>query len=58
MTIVLVGAFNPRIFHPSWFGKHNLLREEEVDVATTAREVVVTPDLTIFNSGWFPHVPG
>lgn len=29
-AIVLIGAFNPTIFHPQWFVKNNLVSEEEL----------------------------
>jgi hypothetical protein len=33
VNVVLIGAFNPAIFHPSWFGANGLLSSEEVDGA-------------------------
>lgn len=29
-TVVLRGKFNPAIFHPSWFARHQLIRDNEV----------------------------
>jgi hypothetical protein len=32
-SIVLVGSFNPSIFHPQWFAKQNLLSNEQAEAA-------------------------
>ena len=32
-SIVLLGAFNPRIFQPEWFSRQHLLPQSEVDAA-------------------------
>ena len=47
--IVLIGNFNPAIFHPSWFAAHNLLRAEEADTATIN---IVHPDVASFKTEW------
>jgi hypothetical protein len=31
IDIILVGSFNPAIFHPQWFVRHDLIGEEEAD---------------------------
>jgi hypothetical protein len=31
IDVVLVGSFNPAIFHPQWFLRHGLIGEEEAD---------------------------
>jgi len=49
MSIVLVGAFNPVIFQPMWFGRQGLLREAEADAADI---VLVHPQLTHFRTDW------
>jgi hypothetical protein len=33
LDVVLVGGFNPAIFHPQWFLRHDLIGEEEVNAA-------------------------
>jgi hypothetical protein len=33
MSIVLVGGFNPKIFHPAWFAAQKLIREKEAEEA-------------------------
>lgn len=48
-NIVLIGNFNPAIFHPSWFAAHNLLRAEEADAATIN---IVHPDVASFKTEW------
>ena len=47
-TIVLVGSFNAKIFHPFWFAKQGILPDEDAEVA----EVVGGPDFVNFNIGW------
>lgn len=49
MTVVLVGDFNPKIFHPMWFAHHNVLREGEVRDAAIE---VVHSDVTSFSIDW------
>jgi hypothetical protein len=34
ISLVLVGSFNPAIYHPEWFGRRGLIRDEEVKSAT------------------------
>ncbi len=43
-SIVLVGKFNPAIFHPSWFALQGIMSRAQADAATTE---VVHPDLTV-----------
>jgi hypothetical protein len=45
MHVVLVGAFNPSIFHPVWFASEGLIRGGEAD---TAEIEIIHPDLAIF----------
>ena len=33
-AIVLVGAFNPAIFHPAWLAHHGLIPEHEAEAAS------------------------
>lgn len=50
LTIILVGSFNPAIFHPSWFARHNLIAPEEADDAQV--EIVLKNQVTEFSSTW------
>lgn len=47
-TIVLVGQFNPAIFHPSWFLSHNLINEA---TAAESQVHVVHPDIAQMELG-------
>lgn len=50
ISVVAQGSFNPAIFHPTWFTKHNLIREEEgqdADLQVTHKEAA------IFSTPWF-----
>jgi hypothetical protein len=48
-SIVFLGAFNPIIFHPAWFARHSLIRNEEAD---QAKDIVVTENGTKFKCDW------
>jgi hypothetical protein len=48
-AIVLVGSFNPGIFHPSWFKLNGLLQGVETDNATIE---AISNDLAIFSVAW------
>jgi hypothetical protein len=50
MTIVFRGAFNPAIFHPTWYQRHQLLPEDEAEKADV---VVVSRDVAIFSTERF-----
>src|SRR5688572_8331526 len=47
-SIVLLGSFNPAIFHPEWFARHGLLREDE----GKADLDVVSPPVASFSLDW------
>jgi len=47
-SIVLVGNFNPSIFHPAWFEKVGLISKEE---AGNAKIEIVRPELSNFTVG-------
>lgn len=49
-SIVLVGAFNPRIFHPSWFVRHSLLPAE---IEAEGNVELVNNDFCAFETDWF-----
>lgn len=49
-SIVLLGSFNPAIFHPQWFAKNGLLPQREVDEADLQ---VVHPQLSHFETERF-----
>src|SRR5688500_7723584 len=49
MSIVMVGSFNPAIFHSAWFTKFGLLPEEE---ASDVQQQVILPDFAQFTLAW------
>lgn len=49
MSIVMVGSFNPAIFHSAWFARLGLLPEEE---ATDVQQQVILPDFAQFTLAW------
>lgn len=49
-SVVLVGRFNPAIFHPQWFGHTGLLPEQEANAASLT---ISAPQVTKFSAGWF-----
>lgn len=48
-TIVLLGAFNPRIFQPAWFVAQDLMAPED---STDADLQIVNNDLCAFETAW------
>lgn len=48
-SIVLVGSFNPVIFHPQWFIRHGLVQETDINEKDTE---IVHPDICKFSLGW------
>lgn len=49
MSIVMVGSFNPAIFHSAWFTKFGLLPEEE---GRDIQQQVILPDFAQFSLAW------
>jgi len=49
-SIVFLGAFNPRIFQPSWFAHQGLIREEE---SQSAKIEIVHREAVVFMTEWF-----
>lgn len=47
--IVMVGSFNPGIFHPAWLSSRGLLPEGD---AEEAQINIVTPDVSQFSTEW------
>jgi hypothetical protein len=48
-SVVLLGHFNPSIFHPAWLARYSLIRDEE---AATVKKLVVTEQVTTFEVDW------
>ena len=48
-SVVILGKFNPSIFHPAWFARFGLLADPEAD---HAKEMLVTDELTKFRTDW------
>lgn len=49
VAIVLVGSFNPAIFHPAWFAREKLIQQDEADRADLK---IVSPEVSVFSIGW------
>lgn len=50
-SIVVLGSFNPAIFHPYWFIANELVRDS--DLKPDEKKLVVSQDATVFSSSWF-----
>ena len=50
VSIVVIGAFNPSIFQPSWFAQERLIRPAEAEAAEIA---IIHPEVTDFQTEWF-----
>src|SRR3712207_5482364 len=48
-TIVIIGNFNPAIFHPAWLAANHLLRQQEAD---NAKIEITHPDIAAFSTEW------
>jgi hypothetical protein len=49
VSIVALGNFNPKIFHPIWFASEGLIQKSEGENAAVE---VITQDLSSFSIGW------
>ena len=49
-SIIILGSFNPGIFHPIWFKANGLIKPEEAD---KAKLDITSPMITIFGVEWF-----
>lgn len=49
VSIVLLGAFNPKIFHPAWLAMHNLISSEQANKADIN---IVHGDITQFTAAY------
>lgn len=49
-SIIILGSFNPAIFHPIWFKASGLIKPEE---AESAKLEVTHPAISIFSVEWF-----
>src|SRR5688572_25224037 len=50
LSIVVIGAFNPPIFHPQWLASEELVRPGD---AEEARIELIHPEVTVFATDWF-----
>jgi hypothetical protein len=49
--VVLVGNFNPLMFHPQWFGWNEVISESEANAAVTSNApCIIAPNITVFNT--------
>lgn len=49
VSIVLIGSFNPKIFHPVWLATNGLIKNKDADDADVK---VITADVAIFDLKW------
>lgn len=49
VNVVLIGDFNPKIFHPMWFAHYDILREAEAKEASIE---VIHADVSSFTTEW------
>ena len=49
-SIIILGSFNPAIFHPIWFKTNGLIKPDEAD---SAKLEVTHPAISIFSVEWF-----
>lgn len=51
-SIVLLGSFNPEIFHPAWFAKNDLIQKVEAEESKIEGLEIVHHELTKFSLNW------
>lgn len=51
-SLVIIGNFNPAIYHPSWLFEKNLISEKDINT----EKLVITNELTSFNIGKWMNV--
>lgn len=52
-SIVVVGELNPPLFHPLWFSKYELIKENEAQESIKSNSIrLVHNDLTAFSLNW------
>jgi hypothetical protein len=49
VSVVVLGKFNPAIFHPQWFARFNLLGPTETE---ESKIEITHRDISIFTAGW------
>lgn len=49
LALVVLGAFNPSIFQPSWFAQEGLMRQEDADAANIE---IIHPEVAVFELDW------
>ncbi len=52
LSIVVVGRFNPAIFHPLWFKQLDVFSDKEIDESTKQFKGVVHRDIADFQIDW------
>ena len=52
-AIIALGAFNPAIFSPDWLERNNLLGKEDAEAAREHKSLVVSHQVTVFETEWF-----
>ena len=52
LTIVVIGKFNPAIFHPSWFSEIKIFSETEINQALKEFKGVTHRDISEFQFEW------
>jgi hypothetical protein len=50
-SVVVLGRFNPAIYHPSWFIRHELVPSSAETENSAESPTIVTPDFCRFNLG-------
>ncbi|MEZ5039530.1 MAG: hypothetical protein R2828_06550 [Saprospiraceae bacterium] len=53
LNVVLIGNFNPRIFHPQWFANHNIISEADFNYIVEGSDVLIHKQVAQFKSSWF-----
>jgi len=52
VSVVLIGVFNPLMFHPKWFGANDIISRSEINavLSNKANPCIVVPNFAVFNT--------
>lgn len=53
LNVVLLGSFNPRIFHPQWFADHDFISNSDLNLIIENNDVLTHKQVAQFSSSWF-----
>ncbi len=50
VCVVLIGFFNPAMFHPIWFKSNKIINSSEIDLCIEQKQCIISPEFTLFHT--------